>query len=300
MSTVNITKNVAPKANKKHYSASFYMIKVIVLFIIISIAFLMLFPYLYMLSMSFKSGNEVVNNLAFYLFPKEFTLTNYVDIFTIIPLARGFLNTLIIEVFVISFGTISTTMAAFAFARLRFRGKNFLFYMVLTTMMVPYITVLTPQFSAFSHLGLVDTLYPLILPGLFGNVSMMFFLRQYALSIPDSVYEAAEVDGCGFFRLYWNIFLPLVRPAIAAQVIFWFLGIWNDVFGPDIYLQTLNNKTIQVMIKYLDNQTGSGTLKNLPTIMAGSVLSSIPTIAIYIVFQKYFVNTFMLSSSKDN
>jgi multiple sugar transport system permease protein len=277
----------------------FWLYKAIVVAIVLFGAFLMLFPYVYMISLSFRTGNEVVNNLSFYLIPKQFTWSNYSQIFTIIPLASGFINTFTIEFFVVTIGTFTTSLAAFAFARLRFPGKNFLFFILLGGMMVPYFAVMTPQFTAFTDLNLYDTLWPLILPGLFGNVAMMFFVRQYALSIPDSVYEAAEIDGCGFFRQYFDIFLPLVRPALAAQVIFWFLGIWNDILGPDIYLPTLEHKTIQVMIAYLNNQTGNGTLKNLPIIMAGSVLSSVPTLILYATFQKYFVNTFMLSSSKD-
>lgn len=285
--------------NNRRNFYSFYTIKIVFLIIVLTATITMLFPYIYMLSMSLKSPNEVVNNLEFYIWPKEFSLGNYLEIFLIIPLAKGFLNTIIIELFVIIFGTLSSSMAAFAFARLRFKGKNFLFFAILSGMMVPFIAVLTPQFNVYSRLGWIDTLLPLIIPGLFGNVAMMFFLRQYALSIPDSIYEAAEMDGCSFFQMYFRIFLPLVMPALGAQIIFWFLGIWNDVFGPDIYLQTLDNKTLQVMIKYLDNQTGSGTLRNLPLIMAGSVLSSIPTILIYIFFQKHFVNTFILSGSKE-
>lgn len=277
----------------------FYLAKVFVVGLILFGAVLMLFPYLYMLSLSFRTGHEITNNFNFYFWPKEFTFENYKSIFELIPLANGFLNTFIIEFFVIVVGSFATALAAFAFARLRFPGKNFLFFMILSGMMVPYLAVMTPQFSAFTDLDLYDTLWPLILPGLFGNASMMFFVRQYALSIPDDVYDAAEIDGCGFFREFFEIFLPLIRPALAAQIIFWFLGIWNDILGPDIYLPTLSHKTLQVMIAYLNNQTGNGTLKYLPTIMAGSVLSSLPTLVLYACFQKYFVNTFMLSSSKD-
>ena len=166
-------------------------------------------------------------------------------------------------------------------------------------MMIPFITVLVPQYNMWVQFDFIDTLLPLIIPGLFGNVSMLFFLKQYADSIPNDVYEAAEMTGAGFFTIYWKVFLPLVRPAILAQVIFWFLGIWNDFFGPDIYLESLDNKTLQIMIRYFDaDPSGGGSLINQPYVMAASVLSSIPTLSIYIIFQKYFVNTFMLSGSK--
>lgn len=279
----------------------FYTLKVIVLLILLFVAGIMLFPYLYMVSNSFKSSTEIVNNaMTFYFIPKDFTFENYLQIFKVIPLGQGFLNTFIIEVLVLSVGTFVTSLAAFAFSRIDFVGKNVIFYLLLSGMMIPFISVLVPQYNSWMRLDLYDTLWPLIIPGLFGNVSMLFFLKQYADTIPNDVYEAAEISGASFFDTYLHIFLPLVRPAILAQVIFWFLGIWNDFFGPDIYLQTLENKTLQVMIRFFDADAGGGggSLIYQPYVMAASVLSSIPTLLIYILFQKYFVNTFMLSGSK--
>lgn len=280
----------------KHFS-----IKTIIVGILAFVALLMLFPYVYMVSNSFKSSSEIVNNFNFYFIPKEFTFDNYTNIFKVIPLHKGFLNTLTIEVLVLTVGTFVTSLAAFAFSRLEFFGKNVIFYMLLSGMMIPFVAVLVPQYNAWQRLDLFDTLWPLIIPGLFGNVSMLFFLKQYADSIPNDIYEAAEVDGANFFQVYARLFIPLIRPAILAQVIFWFLGIWNDFFGPDIYLPTLDHKTLQVMIRYfsLDSSGGgNGSLINQPLVMAASVLSSLPTLIIYICFQKYFVNTFMLSGVK--
>lgn len=282
-------------------ASKFYTLKTLTIAILLFVALIMLFPYLYMVSNSFKSSEEIVNNATtFYFIPKEFTFENYFQIFKVIPLGKGFLNTFIIEVLVLSVGTFVTTLAAYAFSRINFVGKNIVFYMLLSGMMIPFISVLVPQYNAWMKLGFYDTLWPLIIPGLFGNVSMLFFLKQYADSIPNDVYEAAEISGAGFFNTYFHIFLPLVRPAILAQAIFWFLGIWNDFFGPDIYLQTLDTKTLQVMIRFYDADAGGGggSLIYQPYVMAASVLSSIPTLIIYIIFQKYFVNTFMLSGSK--
>lgn len=289
------------KRKKALRAAKFYSLKTIALIVVVFGAILMLFPYVYMLSNSFKSQSEIVNNsMTFYLIPKDFVFTNYTEIFKVIPLGNGFLNTLLIEVVVLVVGTFVTSLAAYSFSRINFVGKNVVFYLLLSGMMIPFITVLVPQFDMWSKLDFYDTLAPLIIPGLFGNVSMLFFLKQYADSIPNDVYEAAEMTGANFFTIYWNVFLPLVRPAILAQVIFWFLGIWNDFFGPDIYLPTLENKTLQVMIRFFDNDAGggAGSLISQPYVMAASVLSSIPTLTVYIIFQKYFVNTFMLSGSK--
>ncbi|MCQ2814924.1 MAG: carbohydrate ABC transporter permease [Bacilli bacterium] len=289
---------------RKHIlgETKFYTLKVLAIFILVIVAFIMIFPYLYMLSLSFKTADEVINNSAvFYLIPKEFTFNNYITIFTDenIMIGRGFLNTFIIEFFVLIIGTFVTTLAGYAFSRINFFGKNVLFYMLLTGMMIPYIAVLAPQYLVFAKLKMINTLLPLIIPGLFGNVSMLFFIKQYADTIPNEIYEAAEINGAGFFRTYFELFLPLIKPALFAQVIFWFLGIWNDFFGPDIYLNKAESQTLQIVIRNLSTGSGgSDSLLHLPEVMSASVLSSIPTLLIYIIFQKHFVNTFMLSGSK--
>jgi multiple sugar transport system permease protein len=272
--------------------------RVFIYLILAAVSITMLYPFLWMFFTSFKTGNEVVNNFTVYLWPKEFTTDNYIDIFRVVPFANGFLNTMIIEVSVITVGTFVTILGTFAFAKMRFPGKNAIFLMLLGGMMIPFIVVLSPQYSAFTALNLTDSLWPLILPGLFGNLGMMFFLRQYMSAIPDQLFEAAKIDGAGYFGMCMRIMLPLAVPAIGTHVIFWFLGIWNDVLGPDIYLTTLENKTLQVMLRYLNVQSGGGTLLNQPLMMAGATLSSLPILALYIGFQKYFVNAMMLSGIK--
>ena len=292
-------KKLSPKAKKL---TKYYTLKVVGLIILCVFALTTLFPYLYMVSNSFKSSDEIVKySFTFYFIPKEFTLSNYTKIFEIIPLGKGFLNTLTVEALVLLVGTSTTCIAAFAFSRVKFAGRRILFYVLLSGMMVPFVAVLVPQYNAYQQLGLFDSLWPLIIPGLFGNVGMLFFMKQYADTIPNEIYEAAEIDGAGFFQTFTLIFLPLVKTAILVQVIFWFLGIWNDFFGPDIYLPSLDNKTLQIMIRYFGADPsggGGGALKDQPYVMAASVLSSIPTLVVYVCFQKHFVNTFVSTGVK--
>lgn len=296
---LKIFSRLSPKAKRL---IKFYTLKVLGLMILIAFAITTLFPYIYMVSNSFKSTTEIVqNSFTFYFIPKEFTFSNYAKIFEIIPLHKGFINTFIVETLVLLVGTSTTCVAAFAFSRVKFAGRKVIFYILLSGMMVPFVAVLVPQYNAYQKLNLFDTLWPLIIPGLFGNVGMLFFMKQYADTIPTEIYEAAEIDGAGFFQIFMRIFLPLVKTAILVQVIFWFLGIWNDFFGPDIYLPSLDNKTLQVMIRYFSADAsggGGGTLKYQPYVMAASVLSSIPTIIVYVCFQKYFVNTFVSAGIK--
>jgi multiple sugar transport system permease protein len=141
-------------------------------------------------------------------------------------------------------------------------------------------------------------LIPLILPGLFGNIGMTFFLiTAMKNSVPDSLVESAKIDGAGYFRIYWQIALPLTKPAIAAQVIFWFVGIWNDFFAPSIYLTNKTVWTLQVALTSLNSSYGTGT--NIPWIMAGSFLASIPMIIVFLVFRNMFVQSVSLSGIKE-
>lgn len=212
------------------------------------------------------------------------------------PLLRGVGNTLIVEVSVIAVGTFVSSMAAFSFAKLKLPHKNFWLLFLMSGMMVPYAALMMPQFRAFMALNMFDTLWPLILPGLFGNISMMFFLIQYMRGISNAFFEAAKIDGAGYMRMFVSVMIPMVKTALAAQIIFWFIGIWNDYFAPAIYLKSYETMTLQPMMARINSDNSGGT--NLPLIMAGAVLSSIPMFVIYITCQKYFIESLAISGVK--
>lgn len=270
-------------------------LRVIIYALLILGAFIMVFPYFWMLLTSFKDDYEAIS-LTLTLFPKKWIFSNYGRIWTYIPLLRGVLNTIIVEVSVIVVGTFVSTLAAFSFAKLKLRFKNFWLLFLMSGMMVPYAALMMPQFRAFMTIGMYDTLWPLILPGLFGNVSMLFFLVQYMKGISNSFFEAAKIDGAGYMRQFISVMLPMVKTAIAAQVIFWFIGIWNDYFAPAIYLKSYETMTLQPMMARINSDAQNGT--NLPLIMSGAVLSSIPMLTIYIACQKYFIESLAISGVK--
>lgn len=268
----------------------------------------MIFPYFWMFSTSLKTIQEA-NSIDLILWPANPDWMAFFNVLTdsSISFVRSVGNTLFVEVFVITIGTFSSTLAAFAFAKMRMRYRKTLLVILMSTIMVPYAAVMLPQYRAF--LSLTDLfkidmsnpwpwpLVPLILPGLFGNIGMMFFLITAMKSaIPDSIVESAKIDGAGYFRIYWQIALPLAKPAIAAQVIFWFIGIWNDYFAPSIYLTNKSVWTLQVAITSLNSSYGTGT--NIPWIMAASFMASIPMIIIFLIFRKMFVQTEALSGVK--
>ena len=257
-------------------------------------AFVMVFTYLWMLLTSFKDDYEAIG-LTLKLFPSKWIFDNYAKIWTVVPLLRGVLNTLIVEASVIIVGTFVSTLAAFSFAKLKLPFKNFWLLFLMSGMMVPYAALMMPQFRAFFALGMFDTLWPLILPGFFGNVSMIFFLIQYMRGVPNAYFEAARIDGASHFRCFITIMFPLIATAISAQVIFWFIGIWNDYFAPAIYLVTPSHRTLQALLGSLNP---AGNSQYLPRALAGAVLSSIPMFVIYLSCQKFFIESLAISGVK--
>lgn len=255
----------------------------------------MLFPFLWMISTSFKEKKDAVS-IAFSLIPSPFTAEAYERVWEVIPLLSGFKNTFLIAFPEIICGTFVSALAAFAFAKMKIPFKNIFFMGVLSTMMIPAVVNLIPQYVVWGKLGVTDSLIPLFLPGMLGNISMMFFLRQYLSGIPNGYIEAARIDGAGWFKIFRIIFLPLMKPALATQIIFWFMGIWNDFFGPLVYLDSESNYTVQLALRLLDSM-GRQTME-YPLIMAGSVLSCIPLLVLFVSFQKYFVDSMVISGIK--
>ncbi len=262
-------------------------------------ALTMVFPYFWMLSTALKTIKEANSNvLTFWSATPNWNVFYEVLSSDSISFIHSMGNTLIVEVLVIVVGTFTSTLAAFAFAKLKMKFRKTLLIILMSSMMVPYAALLLPQYRVYLQLGLANTLWPLIIPGFFGNIAMTFFLiTSMQRGIPDALIESAKIDGCSYFRMYWQIALPLSKPAIAAQVIFWFVGIWNDYFAPSIYLTNRNVWTLQVALTSLNSSYGSGT--NIPWIMAGSFLASIPMILIFIIFRKMFVQTVANSGVKE-
>ncbi len=258
-------------------------------------ALTMVLPFLWMLSTALKESKFV------YSFPPDWIpdpvdWRNFVEVFEVAPLAQGLLNSFIVTGLVVVLGTFSSTMAAFAFAKLDFPHKEKLFIALLGTMMIPAVVTIIPQFLVYSELGWIDTLLPLIVPGTLGNVIMIFFLRQYMTGLSSELMDAARIDGAGIVRTYWSIFMPLCRPAIAANVIIVFMTTWNDYLNPLIFTHSPQNSTVQLVIASLTSYYEEQT--DFPIVMAASIIAVIPVITLFIIFQKHFVNSFALSGIK--
>jgi multiple sugar transport system permease protein len=259
-------------------------------------SFIMLAPFVWTVSTSFKT-QEHVFDLPPKWIPDPFTWNNFAEVWNKAPLLSGFMNSLIIVVCVLSVGLFVSTMAAYAFSKFNFPFKETIFLCLLGTMMIPYSVVMIPQFIGFSYLNWVDTLLPLIVPGLFGNIVTIFFFKQFMQgSIPPDLIDAAKIDGASYFRTFATVALPIVKPAIAAQAALGFMGIWNDFLGPVIYLHSTEKQTIQVIIASL--QSNYISQANYPNMMAASLIALVPVVFVFFFCQRYFIESLSISGLK--
>ncbi len=263
-------------------------------------ALVMVFPLVYMLAMSFMQNNQILSG-KLTLIPNPWKFGNYARVFakssgTAGSFLTGTFNSIKVAVPLLIIGGFTSSLAAFSFAKLRFRGKGVIFMCLLATMMIPFASIMIPQYVMFSKLGWVNTLLPLIIPGCFGNVSMIFFLRQNLSGISDTLVEAAKIDGCGYFKIYYSIFLPLMKGALATQLILWFMGIWNDYLAPTIFLNNSAKYTLQVVIRTFNSYYSINS--DYSVIMAASVMAMIPTLLLFFVFQRFIIESIAISGIK--
>ncbi|WP_261305256.1 carbohydrate ABC transporter permease [Paenibacillus andongensis] len=259
-------------------------------------SFIMLAPFVWTVSTAFKT-QEHVFDLPPKWIPNPFTWNNFTEVWNKAPLLTGFMNSLIIVVCVLSVGLFVSAMAAYAFSKFNFPFKETIFLCLLATMMIPYSVVMIPQFIGFSYLNWVDTLLPLIVPGLFGNIVTIFFFKQFMQGgIPSDLIDASKIDGANYFRTFVTVALPIVKPAIAAQAALGFMGIWNDFLGPVIYLHSTEKQTIQVIIASL--QSNYISQANYPNMMAASLIALLPVVIVFFFCQRYFIESLSISGLK--
>jgi multiple sugar transport system permease protein len=267
-----------------------------IIFIVLAIgAVFMIAPLLWMVTTSVKEKQDVFALPPKWI-PDTINWIKYSEIWEKGPLLDGIKNSLIVALSVTIVGTFTSSLAAFSFAKLKFPHKNKIFLLLLAAIMIPYPAVMIPQFMFFSKIEWVDTLLPLIVPGLFGNIIMIFFIRQYLMSVPDEIIEAAKIDGSSYFRLYSSITFPLIKPAVAAQLILWFMGIWNDYLAPIIYLNSPEKQTLQLVIANYNATYAIQT--DYPLIMAASVVALLPVLITFLVFQKQIIESVAISGVK--
>ena len=256
-------------------------------------------PFYWMVTASLKTEWEAFTIPPTWI-PSEFRWINYERaLFSYVPFGRYFLNTTLITIGVLVGRLITASLVAFAFARMRFFGRNVLFILVLSTLMVPFQVTIIPLFIIYREFRWLDTYAPLIAPAWFGGGAFfIFLLRQFIMTVNRELDDAARIDGCGWFGLYWRIVLPLITPALAAVAIFSFLWTWSDFFNPLIFLRSAHNYTLAVGLHFFANM-GSVSVRPVVTeVMAGATVIMIPPLLLFFFAQKYFIQGVVFSGIK--
>jgi multiple sugar transport system permease protein len=256
--------------------------------VLIAVLIVVLYPVVWMIGTSFKPAQEIVSSIS--PWPSHVLTKNYPDGWSSNPgvtFGTFFLNSAIVSAGAVIGNLIACSLTAYAFARLRFRYRGLFFGLMIVTILLPYHVLVVPQYAIFKHLGWINTFLPLIVPKFLATDSFFIFLMvQFMRGIPREIDEAATIDGCGPYRSYWHIMLPLVRPALITTAIFTFIWTWNDYFTQLIYLNSTNKFTVPVGLGLFVDQSG---LSNYGPMMAMSVLALLPVFLFFLAFQRLLV-----------
>ncbi len=275
--------------NKKRKFGKILLTAVLFLFGIACI-----FPFIFMLSSSFKPLNEIFV-YPIKLIPEHFILSNYAEVFSEkYNFIQWYGNTLVMVFLIIILKIGIVTLTAYAFARLRFKGRDVLFLVLLSSMMIPPDAVIIPKYVIFKAFGIVDSMWSIILPSIF-DVFFVFMVRQFFLAIPETLSEAAIIDGCSHFKIYSRIILPLAKPAIVTMILFTFIWAWNDYMGPYIFITSPEKQMLSVGIKMF--QVNNAVDYGLQ--MAAATLVLVPILIVFLFCQKYFIEGIATSGMKN-
>ncbi|MCK4798416.1 MAG: carbohydrate ABC transporter permease [Spirochaetes bacterium] len=267
--------------------------KAISLYILIIVTVLLtIMPFIWMVSTSLKAEGEIFTETLEFI-PKKPTIVNYVDLFKKVDFARPFINSVVITIGTILLSLFINSFAAYAFSKINFPGREKLFTLLLMTMMIPGQVTMLPSFLILKNLGLLNNYLGLIIPAS-ASVFSIFLLRQFMIGIPDELLEAARIDGCSEFKIYWKIMLPLCKPVIATLIIFGFMNAWNAFLWPLIVMLDESMYTLPIALANLNGQydTAWGLL------MAGSVVVVLPVIIVFLIMQKQYIKGIATSGIK--
>ncbi len=255
---------------------------------------LMVGPFLWMVSTSFKLPADQYTKT---LIPPAFTLQNFRELFGVdINFPKLFFNSAYISILITVGQLLTCAMAAFCFAVVKFKGRDVLFTALLVTMLIPPQVTLIPNFIIFKYLRLIGTSVPLWLPAFWGGAFGTFLLRQYFLTIPRDLVDAARVDGASLLDIFWKIYMPLGKPALAALAIFTFQGAWNDLLHPLVYMPSVPDTMLTVGLAFFQTQMQHGG--KFTVLMAGALISILPLLIVFFVAQKQFIQGIALSGVK--
>ncbi len=278
---------------KRGLRSAFWVGRVLIYVVLVFFGVLYMAPFAWMLSTSVKPGFEVFVIPPQWI-PSKFEWDNYWQPWSALPFATFYWNTIKMTVFDILATLASCSAVAFGFARMRFRGRDFLFLVVLATMMLPGQVTLIPVYVLWSRLGLVNTLWPLMIPYLFASPFNVFLLRQYMMTIPIEYDDAARIDGASWFQIYSRVILPMSAPVLGVIAIFSFTFHWNDFLGPLIYLNEEQNFVISLGLQLLNSRYSIAIQQT----MAQTIIAIIPVLVVFFVAQKYYIQGIVITGVK--
>lgn len=256
------------------------------------LAFLTLVPGLWMVSASLMPAGEA-SSFPPTLIPSRISFEHYLTLFTRLEVGKYLANSLFLSIVITAVSLFFNSMAGYAFAKYRFAGKDKLFRFLIAEMVIPAQVTTLPLFLMLNKVGLVNTYFGVIVAGM-ATIYGIFLIRQFALSIPDSLIEAARMDGASEFKIYWSVILPLCRPILVTLAIFTFLGTWNDFFWPLIVLTDDSMYTLPVALAILSGEH----VQDTELMMAGAVLTVLPVLLVFLALQKYYIEGIMIGSVK--
>jgi ABC-type glycerol-3-phosphate transport system permease component len=297
MATAEITKTT-PSAGAARYTIGRRASRLVLYVLAIGLALLFCLPFFWTISSSLKSQSELYTYPPT-LLPQDVRWNNYQLVFTLAPFARFIFNTIIVTAAAMVGQILSASVVAFGFTRFRFPGREVLFFIVLMTLMLPWQVTIVPTFLLFRSLGWINTFLPLIVPSFFGGGAFyIFLLRQFFMTIPRDLDEAARIDGATAFRIFWNIILPLSKPALATVAIFSFIEHWNEFIGPLIYLNSPENFTISIGLRYFQSTAFTGDEPRDAILMAASLIVAAPPLILFFLAQRFFVQGIVTTGMK--
>ncbi len=269
-------------------------LKVLLTFVILAMGLIVNFPFIFMISSSFKVSGEVMK-FPWHLISENPTLMNFKELFSngIYNFHKWYLNTIVMTALTILIKVFFVSFTAYGFAKIKFKGKDIIFLILLSAMMIPSDIMIIPRYMIFKNLHILDSMWALILPSCV-DVYFVFLLRQSFISIPDSISEAAKIDGCDHLRIYWRIIFPLAKPAIATMALFSFAWAWNDYMGPYLYISTMDKQMLSVGVKLFS----SGMIQDYGTQMAAATVVLLPILIVFLFCQKFFIEGVTSSAVK--
>ena len=270
--------------------------KIVIYILLGLVAIYFLAPFIYMLFSAFKTEGEAIAYPP-KLLPAEWHFENFINAWKSQPFGTYLWNSILVTVLTTVGQVLSCSLVAYGFARFNFKGKNILFMILLSTMMIPSFTLIIPQFGMYTKLKWVNTILPLTVPSFLAtNAFSVFILRQFFMSFPKELDEAARLDGCSYFGVFWRILLPNSKTVMFVVALFCFVGCWNDFFGPLIYLNDMEKYTLAVGLVML--KASQGATLDMGPMMAAALIAVIPTFILYLTCQKYFVQGVVTSGLK--